>query len=76
MNYDDPTFIQYMEIIKRSFDNGGNSGIVTIFPSVRFLPGDLFGVKQLKNDADYLKSVYKRIIDDHKMAAQKGQTDQ
>ena len=38
----------------------------------RYLPGDLFQIKQLKRDFDYLYSEYDRIINEHKEAAREG----
>jgi len=41
----------------------------------RFLPGDLFHIKQFQRDFDYLSSEYQRIIDEHREAAKEGKQD-
>ena len=37
--------------------------------SSRYLPGDLFRVKQLQRDVEYVHSDFKRIIDEHRLSA-------
>ncbi|KAK2156661.1 hypothetical protein LSH36_208g04096 [Paralvinella palmiformis] len=75
MNYEDPIFTKFMETFNRNFRVIGSSGFINIFPFVRYLPGDLFHIKQLQRDYDYLISEYQRIIDEHKKAAKEGKQD-
>ncbi|KAK2139698.1 hypothetical protein LSH36_1652g00062 [Paralvinella palmiformis] len=75
MDYEDPIFIKYMKIFNRCLHVIGSSGVINTFPFIRFLPGDLFHIKQVLRDFDYMCSEYQRIIDEHKKAAKEGKQD-
>ena len=41
-DYDDPHFIEYMDIMHDNFEVVGNNGLLTVFPwliNLRYLPG-------------------------------------
>ncbi|XP_052679727.1 cytochrome P450 2H2-like isoform X2 [Crassostrea angulata] len=47
-DYQDPEFRKLIANMSTVFEKGSSTGAINFFPFLRFLPGDLFGVKKLK----------------------------
>ncbi|XP_041355987.1 cytochrome P450 2B4-like [Gigantopelta aegis] len=61
--FDDPNFIKFLKVVEKTL---GTSPVLTFFPYLRFLPGDLFGFKRMKHDVDMvLTELVDVSIDQH-----------
>ena len=67
--YDDPHFLRVMEALNLTMKVCGSSGLLTIFPVLKYLPGDPFLLHhaqrdnemnrvQHRQDIDFLRQVY------------------
>ena len=45
--YTDPWFMNYIVKLNRSFELLSNASVLTVFPSLKHLPGDLFHYKEI-----------------------------
>ncbi|KAL8586800.1 hypothetical protein ACOMHN_061313 [Nucella lapillus] len=45
--YDDPLFNRYFEAVEDNFQRLAGSAVVNFFPFLEYLPGDLFGIRQI-----------------------------
>lgn len=67
--YNDPVFIHFIAILNHSFEVQGNMGLLNAIPSLKYLPGDYFGYKQVMQNSDYMQNVFREIIDQHRANA-------
>ncbi|PVD29168.1 hypothetical protein C0Q70_11765 [Pomacea canaliculata] len=64
--YEDPVFKRYVQAIDENVKGGTLSSLTQTFPLLRFVPGDLFGVRKLfENAAMVLNTLVKPFIDSH-----------
>ncbi|XP_065938595.1 cytochrome P450 2D20-like isoform X1 [Magallana gigas] len=65
-DYQDPEFRKLIANMSTVFEKGSSTGAINFFPFLRFLPGDLFGVKKLKECYQVEVEFNKQRIKDHK----------
>lgn len=65
-DYQDPEFRKLIANMSTVFEKGSSTGAINFFPFLRFLPGDLFGVKKLKECNQVEVEFNKQRIKDHK----------
>lgn len=65
-DYDDPKFIKYMEITSMNFEVLGNSGALTVFTFLKYLPGDFFQYKKILENTDYLNEQFMQQVSEHR----------
>lgn len=64
-DYQDPEFRKLIANMSTVFEKGSFTGAINFFPFLRFLPGDLFGVKKLKECYQVEVEFNKQRIKDH-----------
>lgn len=63
----DSVFLKYLATVEKGMKDIGRSGaLLNFFPILRFLPGDLFGMKSLVETRDYSDIMYINSIEEHK----------
>ena len=49
-DYDCPSFLRYLELIRENFQSLGSTNLLNCFPWLRFLPGDCFRAKKVSGE--------------------------
>ncbi|KAL3875520.1 hypothetical protein ACJMK2_033465 [Sinanodonta woodiana] len=62
---DDPTFAKMMRMLDESTENGGPSAVLLFFPFLRHLPGDLFRVKKVFRNVQFVEGFIGELINKH-----------
>ena len=61
--FDDPNFLKFLKVVENTL---GSNPVLTFFPFLRFLPGDMFRFKKMKRDVDMvLRELVDVSIDQH-----------
>ncbi|XP_071112705.1 cytochrome P450 2U1-like [Haliotis cracherodii] len=55
--YTDPLFVTFLTAMEENFENTTASGLLNIFPLVRFMPGDPFRFKKTMNNIDIVDNL-------------------
>ncbi|KAL3875521.1 hypothetical protein ACJMK2_033466 [Sinanodonta woodiana] len=63
--HDDPRFKKIMTMLDENIENVGQKSIVTFIPFLRYLPGDMFHVKKMLRNVQYIEGFIGAIIDKH-----------
>lgn len=62
--YEDPFFKRYVQAVDEILKEGGSMSLARIFPVLRFVPGDPFGIRKLYEDiSTVLNTLVKPFID-------------
>ena len=64
-DYSDPFFNYVVSVYEHCFKTLASSGAVNFFPKLLYLPGDLFGIKKILKDTNYLHGIYRKICNEH-----------
>ena len=64
-DYSDPFFKNVVGIREQLFKALTSSCVVNFFPQLVHLPGDLFGVKKIMKNIEYLHGIYREICNEH-----------
>ncbi|XP_021364056.1 cytochrome P450 2J2-like isoform X2 [Mizuhopecten yessoensis] len=62
----DKTFESVLDLLDQNFKLAGQTGILGIFPILRFLPGDLFGAKRLIKNSGKIRKFFLDQIQCHR----------
>lgn len=65
-DYHDSNFVKLIANMNAVFENGSSTAAINFFPFLRFLPGDLFGVKKLKKCYQVEVDFNKKRIQEHR----------
>ncbi|XP_033742682.1 cytochrome P450 2F2-like [Pecten maximus] len=65
-DHGDETFETLLELLDQNFKLVGQTGIIGIFPCLRYLPGDMFGAKRLIKNTARIKKFFVEQIESHK----------
>ncbi|KAL3847907.1 hypothetical protein ACJMK2_018798 [Sinanodonta woodiana] len=63
--HDDPNFEKVMTMIDEILENIGPKNVVTFFPFMRYMPGDMFHVKKTLRNLRYIEGFIGDLIDKH-----------
>ncbi|PVD29098.1 hypothetical protein C0Q70_11695 [Pomacea canaliculata] len=64
--YEDPVFKKYMQAVEEVVKNTGSACLAHIFPLLRLVPGDLFGIRKIfETFAIIMDSFVQPVIDQH-----------
>ncbi|XP_067674837.1 cytochrome P450 2B4-like [Haliotis asinina] len=64
--YTDPVFVRFLKAMDELFKNSAISGILSVFPAVRYLPGDPFKFRKTVDSIDMVENLMiKPSIKDH-----------
>ncbi|KAL3875527.1 hypothetical protein ACJMK2_033471 [Sinanodonta woodiana] len=64
-NYNDTRFAKMMKMLDENFENSGPNTVVTFFPFLRFLPGDLFCIKKTLRNMKCVHEFIGELVDKH-----------
>ena len=65
-SYDDPDFQAYLESTSQTALVMGNAGALSLFPALRYLPGDYFGYKKFRKALDFQLDGFRKKIEIYK----------
>ena len=66
--YDDPCFVRHVETLEANMRILGNCGALSVFPFLKYLPGDYFKYKHLKKQNALLEEDIRQRIKQHRYA--------
>jgi hypothetical protein len=65
-DYDDAMFKEMVRLLNECLTGAGRVSLIECFPFLRYLPGDLMGLKMLKRNMGKIEACYKKFIQEHK----------
>ncbi|XP_076462581.1 cytochrome P450 2B4-like [Babylonia areolata] len=64
--YDDPVFIRYIENVEDNLERLGSTDVIHFIPFLEYLPGDLFGIRQIMANVKAIEETFfQPLIDEH-----------
>ncbi|XP_076462578.1 cytochrome P450 2B4-like [Babylonia areolata] len=64
--YDDPIFIRYIENVEDNIERLGSAAVIHFIPFLEYLPGDLFGIRQIMANVKAIEETFfQPLIDEH-----------
>ncbi|ELU15807.1 hypothetical protein CAPTEDRAFT_142591 [Capitella teleta] len=66
LDYGSERLKKYMEIIIESFEVMGISGVLTVFPFVRYCPGDPFKCRKIHQQTKFMKNEFREMMQEHR----------
>ncbi|XP_076462089.1 cytochrome P450 2B4-like [Babylonia areolata] len=64
--YDDPVFIRYIENVEDNIERLGSAAVIHFIPFLEYLPGDLFGIRQIMANVKAIEETFfQPLIDEH-----------
>ena len=64
--YGDAQFLKHIKLTQEGVNIVGNGGPLTLWPFLKYLPGDLFNFKRLKINSDIFQGDISKSVNEHK----------
>ncbi|XP_061169882.1 cytochrome P450 2J3-like [Saccostrea echinata] len=73
--HDDAMFLELVKLLNDCLTGAALISLIEYFPFLRYLPGDLMGLKMLKRNTAKLEAFYDKVIAEHKSKWMEGKKD-